>query len=67
VRGDIGTLRAHLDAMAELAPGATGLYVAAARREIALALARASLDPRRAAEMAGLLDRVVGAGTGTVA
>lgn len=58
VRGDIGTLRAHLDAMAELAPGATDLYVAAARREIALALARGSLDPRRAGEMTDLLEGV---------
>jgi predicted short-subunit dehydrogenase-like oxidoreductase (DUF2520 family) len=57
VRGDIGTLRAHLGAMAALAPGATGLYVAAARREIALAVARGSLDPDRADHMVDLLER----------
>ena len=56
VRGDIGTLHAHLEALAALAPGATGLYVAAARREIALAVARGSLDAQRAAGMAQLLD-----------
>ena len=57
--------------MAELAPGATGLYVAAARREIDLAVARGSLDRRRADEMAGLLDGAGSpgsrAGSGTVA
>ena len=56
VRGDIGTLQAHLAAMARLAPGATGLYVAAARREIALAVARGSLEPERAAALTVLLD-----------
>jgi len=57
VRGDIGTLRAHLGAMAALAPGATGLYVAAARREILLAVARGSLGADPAAEMSSLLER----------
>ncbi len=67
VRGDIGTLRAHLRAMAELAPGAAGLYVAAARREIALAVARGSLAESRAQEMAALLDGDGNAGPGTIA
>jgi DNA mismatch repair protein MutS len=66
VRGDIGTLRAHLDAMAELAPGATGLYVAAARREIALAAAPGSLAEPRAREMVDLLDGDANAGSGTI-
>ena len=36
-RGDVGTLRAHLDALARHAPGVLPLYVAAAQREIDLA------------------------------
>ena len=36
-RGDVGTLRAHLDALATHAPGVLPLYVAAAQREIDLA------------------------------
>jgi predicted short-subunit dehydrogenase-like oxidoreductase (DUF2520 family) len=58
VRGDTGTLRAHLQAMAALAPGAIDLYVAAARREIALAVRRGSLDRGRAEEMVDVLDGV---------
>jgi predicted short-subunit dehydrogenase-like oxidoreductase (DUF2520 family) len=57
VRGDLGTLAAHLAAMHSLAPGAIGLYIAAARREITLALARGSLSPTQAAAMVDLLDR----------
>ncbi|HEY8167675.1 MAG TPA: DUF2520 domain-containing protein [Candidatus Limnocylindrales bacterium] len=56
VRGDLGTLQAHLQAMAELAPGATDLYAAAARREIALARGRGSLPAVTAEEMTRLLD-----------
>jgi predicted short-subunit dehydrogenase-like oxidoreductase (DUF2520 family) len=44
LRGDVGTVRDHLDAMRRLAPGATELYVAAARREIALAEARGAVS-----------------------
>jgi predicted short-subunit dehydrogenase-like oxidoreductase (DUF2520 family) len=50
-RGDIGTLGAHLAAMAEHAPGALELYAAAARREIALAQERGALAPETAAAM----------------
>jgi predicted short-subunit dehydrogenase-like oxidoreductase (DUF2520 family) len=56
VRGDEGTLRAHLQAMAELAPGARELYVAAARREVALAEGRGELAPEPARRMRRLLD-----------
>ena len=56
VRGDLGTIRAHLDAMSALAPGARGLYVAAARREVALAEGRGELSPERAREVRALLD-----------
>jgi predicted short-subunit dehydrogenase-like oxidoreductase (DUF2520 family) len=50
-RGDVGTLRAHLAALAAHAPGALELYVAAARREIDLALARGVLAPETATAM----------------
>jgi predicted short-subunit dehydrogenase-like oxidoreductase (DUF2520 family) len=51
IRGDVGTVRGHLDAMRRLAPGALELYVAAARREVAIARARGALDEGRAAEL----------------
>jgi predicted short-subunit dehydrogenase-like oxidoreductase (DUF2520 family) len=42
-RGDIGTVRAHLDALAEHAPAVLDLYRAAATREVELAVARGDL------------------------
>ena len=36
-RGDVGTVEAHLDSMARLAPGAVEVYRALARRELAIA------------------------------
>ncbi|MEX2183440.1 MAG: DUF2520 domain-containing protein [Chloroflexota bacterium] len=54
-RGDIGTLVAHLDSLAAHAPGAMALYVAAAGREIDLALARGALAPERADDMRAAL------------
>jgi predicted short-subunit dehydrogenase-like oxidoreductase (DUF2520 family) len=56
VRGDAGTVEAHLRAMRTLAPGAVELYVAAARREVDLALERGDLDESRAAPIRRLLD-----------
>jgi len=50
-RGDLGTLKAHLAAMAAYAPDALELYAAAARREVALAQARGALAPETAAAM----------------
>jgi predicted short-subunit dehydrogenase-like oxidoreductase (DUF2520 family) len=50
-RGDVGTLEAHLAALATHAPAALELYAAAARREIALAQARGALAPETAATM----------------
>jgi predicted short-subunit dehydrogenase-like oxidoreductase (DUF2520 family) len=50
-RGDVGTLRAHLAALAAHAPDALDLYVAAARREIDLATARGALAPETATAM----------------
>ncbi len=50
-RGDVGTLEAHLAALAAHAPAALELYAAAARREIALAEDRGALAPETAVAM----------------
>ncbi len=55
-RGDVGTLTAHLAALHAHAPGVVDLYVAAARREIDLALERGALAPETAAVMVEALD-----------
>ena len=54
-RGDAGTLAAHLAALREHAPDVLELYVAAAKREIALAEARGVLTPDAAARLRTLL------------
>ena len=54
-RGDVGTLRAHLAELDARAPGVRDLYVAAARRELALAEERGSLTPEAAAALRDLL------------
>lgn len=59
VRGDEGTVRAHLAAMADLAPGARELYVAAARREISLAEDRGELGPDQATRLREVLEASV--------
>ncbi len=61
-RGDIGTLRANLDAVHMLAPRAMDLYVAAARREIALAEDRGSLTPELVQRMVQAIDDAVAPG-----
>jgi predicted short-subunit dehydrogenase-like oxidoreductase (DUF2520 family) len=58
-RGDVGTLAAHLDALALHAPAALELYVAAARREIALATARGALATETATAMSRTLQAVL--------
>jgi predicted short-subunit dehydrogenase-like oxidoreductase (DUF2520 family) len=55
VRGDEGTVRAHLAALQRLAPGALELYLAVARRELAIAVARGDLPPTAAEPMERLL------------
>jgi len=50
-RGDVGTLTAHLDALHAHAPGVLALYVAAAHREIDLAVERGALAPETAFAM----------------
>jgi predicted short-subunit dehydrogenase-like oxidoreductase (DUF2520 family) len=44
-RGDVGTLEAHLDELARHAPDALEVYLALARRELALAEGRGALAP----------------------
>lgn len=56
VRGDEGTIRAHLGALSRLAPGALELYRVVARRELAMAIRRGELDETRAAPLWRLLD-----------
>ena len=54
-RGDLGTLRAHLDALRAHAPRALDLYVAAAYREVALAEERGILASEAAQSMRSTL------------
>jgi predicted short-subunit dehydrogenase-like oxidoreductase (DUF2520 family) len=54
-RGDVGTLETHLATLHAHAPGVLELYVAAARREIDLAVARGALSTESAAVMADVL------------
>ncbi|OGO53159.1 MAG: hypothetical protein A2Z32_10780 [Chloroflexi bacterium RBG_16_69_14] len=54
-RGDIGTLRSHLEALRTHAPDVLELYVAAARRETDLAEARGALAPDDATKMRSVL------------
>ena len=56
VRGDESTIRAHLAALERLAPGALELYLAVARRELAIAVARGDLTAESAAPLERLLD-----------
>ncbi len=56
VRGDRETVALHLEAIARLAPEAVGVYRSLARRQLAIAVARAALDPERAAVLGALID-----------
>lgn len=56
VRGDIGTVRDHLAALARLAPDALEMYRATAQRELALAVHRGELDEAQAAPLRRLLE-----------
>jgi predicted short-subunit dehydrogenase-like oxidoreductase (DUF2520 family) len=51
VRGDVGTVEAHLASLAQLAPGVLDMYRAAGRREVEIAGERGTLSPEQ-------LDRV---------
>ena len=56
-RGDLGTLTAHLAALAAHAPAVLAVYRAVADREIDLAVGRGSLAPERAEAMRAALAR----------
>ena len=58
VRGDVGTVEAHLHALAALAPGVVTLYVALAGRELDIALRRGALTPEQADRVATALAKV---------
>ncbi len=60
LRGDVGTVRGHLEVLREHAPAALPLYVAVARRELAITRRRGELDEQQAAELARLLDDAAG-------
>jgi predicted short-subunit dehydrogenase-like oxidoreductase (DUF2520 family) len=56
LRGDAGTVAGHLAVLRESAPEAVPLYLAVARRELAIARRRGELAAERAAEIERLLD-----------
>jgi predicted short-subunit dehydrogenase-like oxidoreductase (DUF2520 family) len=56
VRGDVQTVRAHLQTMAVTAPSAVETYVAMARATVDRAVAMGRLEPRRAAQLIDVLD-----------
>jgi predicted short-subunit dehydrogenase-like oxidoreductase (DUF2520 family) len=56
VRGDEGTVRAHLATLSRLAPGALELYRAVARRELSIAVDRGDLDRAASDGMRRLID-----------
>src|SRR5229473_633259 len=54
-RGDVGTLRKHLDVLAKEAPDSLELYRILSLRTIPLALAKGTLEPETAKEITALL------------
>src|SRR6266849_3993701 len=54
-RGDVGTIRRHLDALAREAPESLELYRILSLRTIPLALAKGTLEPETAKEITALL------------
>ena len=56
LRGDVGTVKGHLDVLTQLAPDTLPLYVAVARRELAIARRRGDISDDRAAEIDVVLD-----------
>ncbi len=58
VRGDAGTVEAHLEALRRLAPGAVELYQAAARRELDIAEERGTLAPEQMERVRSALAKV---------
>src|SRR6266852_4473916 len=58
-RGDVGTLRRHLDALAKNAPDSLELYRILSLRTIPLALAKGTLKPAAAKEITALLEKTI--------
>jgi predicted short-subunit dehydrogenase-like oxidoreductase (DUF2520 family) len=56
VRGDVGTVRNHLQAMRRLAPGAVEMYQATASRELDLAVGRGAITEEQAVPLRRLLE-----------
>ena len=56
VRGDVGTVRGHLEALRRLAPDALEMYRATASRELDLALGRGAISEAQAAPLRRLLE-----------
>jgi predicted short-subunit dehydrogenase-like oxidoreductase (DUF2520 family) len=59
MRGDAGTVEAHLVALQRLAPGVMDLYLATARRELQIAEERRTLSPARLERVRTALAKVV--------
>ncbi len=62
VRGDVGTVRGHLEVLRASAPEALALYVAVATRELAIARRRGRLAADAAAQLQALLDEAAASG-----
>jgi len=58
-RGDAGTIRRHLDVLARQAPDSLELYRILSLRTIPLALAKGTLEPAAAKEIAALLEESI--------
>jgi len=58
-RGDTGTIRRHLDVLAREAPDSLELYRILSLRTIPLALAKGTLKPEAAKEIAALLEKSI--------
>jgi predicted short-subunit dehydrogenase-like oxidoreductase (DUF2520 family) len=56
-RGDVGTIRRHLEALAKTAPESLELYRLLSLRTIPLAIAKGTLEPAVATEIAALLGK----------
>jgi predicted short-subunit dehydrogenase-like oxidoreductase (DUF2520 family) len=62
-RGDVGTVRRHLDALARRAPGAIPAYALLGREAMRLAVDKGTLDRDSANALATLFDQAEGKGT----
>ncbi len=59
VRGDVGTLKAHLHALDGITPDVLELYLALARREVRIAEERGALTPEQVRQVTTALAKVV--------